>query len=305
MNLKFGICWVEDQPSEAEQGAVEMAVRESGFKPEITLVKNEPEVRKCAERQERFQEYELILLDLMLGEGLEGDALALKIRQSFRSTPILFYSAKPVNELRSRMAKRGVEGVYCTARQDLADRVRELVSDLSPRLNRLSGMRGLAAQVVAECDQEFRQILQHLAGSSSSKQKLIASLRDRVQKSNLDKSKSFEKLDSLDELLESSSVSSALLFREVRRQLSSHESEHIRDKREALRDYEEQVLGPRNRLAHALEEETVEGWQIAARSNKEAQPLTVSDFGDIRSDFLSHLQNVRSLRELLVGKETD
>ena len=305
MNLKFGICWVEDQPSEAEQGAVEMAVRESGFEPEIKLVKSQPEVHKCAERQERFQEYELILLDLRLGGELEGDTLALEIRQSFRSTPILFYSGETVVALRKRMAEKGVEGVYCAERRDLEGRVRELVSDLSPRLNRLSGMRGLAAQIVAECDHEFRQILQHLAGSSSSEQKLIASLRDRVEKSNLETSKSFERLDSLDELLESSSVSSALLFREVRHQLKSYQSEEILEKRDALKSYETQVLALRNRLAHALEKETAEGWQIAAGLNREAQPLTVGDFGDIRLKLLLHLEEARSLRKLLIGKDAN
>ena len=307
MNLKLGICWIEDQPSEAEREAVEEKVRECGFEPEVMLIKSEAEVSQCAERQRHFQEYELILLDLKLGAGLQGDELAVKIRQSFRSTPILFYSGKPVDELRERMSNKGIEGVYCTSRPDLADRVGELVSDLSPRLNRLSGMRGLAAQTVAECDQEFRHILLHVAKKGrADEQKIVQSLKSRIEKLNIQQSSRLEEVDTIDRILHDRAASSALLFQEVMRCLRSFKSDDVRELRKTLSDYQAKVIEQRNLLAHELEVETPTGWQIARGKAGEGQPqVTVDKFSDIRSDFLIHLRNVRSLRELLVDKEAN
>ena len=110
MNLNFGICWIEDQASDAEVQAVEEAVRDCGFEPELERIEREEDIRQFAQRQEHFQEFDLILLDLRLGAGLHGDELAPQVRRRFRSTPILFYSAEEVGELRRKMAARFVEG---------------------------------------------------------------------------------------------------------------------------------------------------------------------------------------------------
>ena len=177
MNLTFGICWIEDQASDPERDAVARAVRANGFEPNIDPVETEEDIRAFADRQHHFQDYDLILLDLRLGDGLRGDELAPAVRQSFRSTPILFYSAVPEQDLRRSMAEKAVDGVYCTSRVMLSTRVQHLVSDLTPALNRLSGMRGLAARVVAECDQDFREIILHLSEEHGSEADIVESFK--------------------------------------------------------------------------------------------------------------------------------
>ena len=126
MNLTFGICWIEDQASDAEIEAVEEAVRANGFEPEMCRIETQDKIREFAKQQQNFYDFDLILLDLMLGEGLRGDDLAPEVRGAFRSTPILFYSAENEHRLRGRMAEKLVEGVYCTHRDRLPERVGEL-----------------------------------------------------------------------------------------------------------------------------------------------------------------------------------
>ena len=237
-----------------------------------------------------------------LGDGLLGDELAPTVRQSFRSTPILFYSAVAEQDLRLRMAEQAVDGVYCTSRAMLPTRVRHLVSDLTPALNQLSGMRGLAARVVAECDQDFREIILHLSEIHGNQADIVRSLKHRLTRSQGHQSRQVEPLDSLDALLDQPAISSNLLFNEVlslSRQHGRH-SEEIRAARHSITDYATEVLQRRNILSHALEERTDEGWVIRGGALK--PDLTVTDFPTYRSDFLSYRRDIRRLRDLLIDQ---
>ena len=302
MNLTFGICWIEDQASAPERDAVAQAVRVNGFEPDIHSVETEADIRAFAQRQHYFQDYDLILLDLTLGDGLRGDELAPEVRQRFRSTPILFYSAVVEQDLRRRMAEKGVDGVYCTSREMLATRVRHLISDLTPALNRLSGMRGLAARVVAECDQAFRQILLHLSDLHGTETEIVQSLKRALtdlQQHHLDQ---VEPIDTLQALLDQPGISSGLLFKQVMRLTREprRDSEEIRDARFSITDYGRKVLKRRNILSHALEERTDDGWIIRGGASK--PDLTVADFPTYRSDFLAHRRDIARLRDILINE---
>ena len=304
MNLTLGICWIEDQASDAEVEAVEEAVRNCGFEPKLERVEKEEDIRKFARRQEQFQDHDLILLDLRLGANLRGDDLAQDVRKRFRSTPILFYSADDVHTLRRAMAAKLVEGVYCAHRDGLSARVGELVSDLSPALNRLSGMRGLAARVVAECDQEFREILRYWGRDPEHEVRIVESIKARARDGNEDQLARTGQMHSLRDILAAPASSSSLLFQEVRARVRNMEvSDEVKTTRRELRQYQEKVLAVRNALAHALEERTDDGWRISRRDPN--PDLTVDDFAEYRSDFLTHLRHVRRLRELLVGQEPE
>ena len=304
MNLTFGICWIEDQASDAEVQAVEDAVRHCGFDPELERIESQEDIQAFAQRQEHFQDYDLILLDLRLGAGLHGDELAPQVRGQFRSTPILFYSAEEVDALRRRMADRLVEGVYCAHRTELPGRVRELVSDLTPALNRLSGMRGLAARVVAECDHEFRAILLHWGTGREDEDVLVESIKARAKTGSQRLLDEVAKVSDLAGLLDEPVSSSSVLFMEVYERTKAMDvSDEVRAARREIRQYRDKVLAVRNTLAHALEERTADGWRITRRRSND--DLTVRDFERYRADFLSHLRHVRHLRELLIGQQAE
>lgn len=299
MSLNFGICWIEDQASEAEVDQVEKAVRDNGFEPKIEMVEQPDDIRAFSERQNHHQDFDLILLDLNLGDGLRGDELAEQVRSAFRSTTLLFYSGESESSLRDRMAAKKVEGVYCINRGRLSTRVGELVAHLSPALNRLSSMRGLAARVVAECDQDFRAVLAHL-GTAGASDDIIASLRKKVCEANEKQCAELGKLETLDAMLSSHGVHSAALFAEVKeRAQAAGGDELLAVVRKLNRNYVGKVIKRRNTLAHALEERTDDGWRIA---RNEGDPVTVTDFPQYRQDFGSQLALVRRLRALMLGE---
>ena len=301
MNLTFGICWIEDQASDAEVEAVANSVRAHGFEPEIKRVETEDDIRDFAQRQENFHDYDLILLDLRLGGGLRGDELAPDVRRKFRSTPILFYSAVSEADLRRMMADKVVEGAYCAHRDRLPMRIGELVSNLSPALNRLSGMRGLAARVVADCDQELRAILIQLGHEAEKEAAIISYLKDKVRSENAALLEKIDPIDRLSALLDDHSMSSGVLYFAARDKIRAMDPpDDIKALLRAVREYPNDVIARRNTLAHALEERTNAGWRIVRRGT--ASDLTIEDFQRFRSDFLSNLRNLRRLRELLVSE---
>ncbi len=299
MNLHFGICWIEDQASGAEVEAVEQAVRNNGFEPKIDRIESEQDIQAFSTRQQHFQDYDLILLDLRLGRGLRGDDIAPNVRNAFRSTPILFYSAEDEVGLRRKMAEKLVDGVYCVHRDRMSVRVGELVGHLAPALNRLSSMRGLAARVVAECDQDFRAILTHLAAMGSEAE-IVQSLKEKVREGAGRQVAEIEPIATLEGLLSSHYVHSGALYLETREQSAAAGGDEAMDILRSLRKgYQSQVLARRNTLAHALETRTERGWEITRVG---AAPLTVEKFQTYRRDFLNQLDHVRRLRVLLVGE---
>lgn len=299
MNLKFNVCWIEDQASEAEIEAIKAAIRHNGFDPEIQRVETPEEIRAFAQQQHHFHDFELILLDLRLGDGLRGNELAKDVRVHFPSTPLLFYSGVDEGSLREMMFTSGIEGVFCVHRDRLSARVGELVRDLSPALNRLNPMRGLAAQVVAECDHQLREVLLHLGREQEKSDEIAASIRARVVAYAEEQAAKVGEFATLEDLIHGLPVPSGVLFTEVReRARNENGSDEVRDLVRSLRNYPAKVLFRRNTLAHALEERTEEGWVIQRGSGKS---LTSADFERYRAEFLAHLRDVKSLRDLLVA----
>lgn len=300
MNLTFGVCWIEDQASAAEADAVENSIRKHGFEPEITRIESQADIEAFSNSQLHFHDFDLILLDLHLGNGIRGNELAQPIRAKFRSTPILFYSGEPEDTLRTMMCEKRIEGFYCAHRDQLTGRIEELVEAFTPALNRLSSMRGLAARVVAECDNELRTILLHLSKEAAAHDAMVKSLKTRILDGAKERAEKLNGLNDIAILLGSPAIPSGILFSEAKDQARKIDgSDDMRDLLRSLKNYPKDVLFRRNTLAHALEMRTQNGWEIN-RGN--AKPLTVSDFERYRRDFLSHLQYIRTLRSLLVAE---
>ena len=196
------------------------------------------------------------------------------------------------------MFDEGIEGVYCVHRADLSERVQQLVGDLSPALNRLNAMRGLAAQVVANCDQEFRKIILHFSQEQGKGDEVLTQLKEKIVTGSESFIGKLEKFTTVDKLIYELPVSSGVLFSTVRSMArEGNGSDEVRDLVRAVKDYPKSVLFRRNTLAHALEERTEKGWVIH-RGN--AKPLKVSDFERYRGEFLRYHRDIRKLRNLLI-----
>lgn len=306
MKLQFGLLWIEDNFSKQEEDEIRTGAADAGFELDITVSQDGSDIEELAERQHKYHSFDLVLLDLALAGGKRGDDLAPEIRRLFRSTPILFYSSGDTESgLRDRMAKERIEGVFCASRDNFTRRASELIQDYAHTLNRLSGMRGLAMEVVAEVDIICRDVVSVIAVGdleASAIQLLDKAVCGQSQ-TNLDKFPVLENLQARMNHPAADSMKSFNLFREllrnyIRTMAEGEDKDKLRALRLATKNYRKEVIDVRNVLGHALEKRDDKGWLILDRDGNLF--MRVDDFPRHRSSFLAQLRAIRQIRSILI-----
>lgn len=311
MNLDFGILWIEDSFSTAEEESLKRRVLDAGFIARISVIPNGETIEALAREHHLYHRYDIILLDYRLKDE-RGDELAPKIRQLFPSTTILFYSGSvQESELRSLIARNEVEGVYCCRRDDqrFIRRTGELIDQTARALDRLSGMRGLAMRVVAECDEIMKKTMASMCGHDQDCIEKMAELDEDVLSFMDNMRKSYSDVTASKDLvarLETRAVDSAKLFAHFRRltevaaknpsnfKLDEAQVDRLRELRRNSAEYVKNVLRKRNVLGHVFEERGEDGWVL-----KGSDEISVSDFPDIRRGFATYIDALREIGELV------
>lgn len=308
MNLDLGILWIEDSFSDQEEAELRRRVQEAGFIARIDTIPNGTEIDAHAKNHKLFHQYDIILLDYHLKDA-KGDDLAPKVRELFPSVTILFYSGSVTNdELRRLIAGKEVEGVYCSARDGFIRRAGELIDQTAQALNRLSGMRGLAMRVVAECDDIMKGAAVSMNARHAECASKLSDLDDDVLQ-HLDEAKALyaaAQKAGLKERLGTRAVDSAKIFMHFRRLtkvaaaagetfgLDAEGVERLRELRKATANYNLKVLRRRNVLGHVMEVPSAKGWVLEG-SNE----ISIDDFADIRRDFALHIDALREMTRLV------
>jgi CheY-like chemotaxis protein len=309
VRLRFGLLWIENDYSSNEEGEIRAAASNAGFELEITISKSGSDIEALADEQKKFHLFDLVLLDLKLDGGVQGDKLAIDVRRLFRSTPILFYSGSDGEAgLRTRMANERVEGVFCAMRSNFTERAGQLIAEYGQNLNRLVGMRGLAVEVVAEVDNICRDVFSKVAVGEL---ETIANdfLIKAVTSQSEDNLKKYPALKNLNDRLHHQATDSTKKFNLLRKFLQKHiddlpegeQKDHLRDLSNSIREYPTQVLMVRNTLGHALEVKNDKGWLINDRNGEPF--MTVADFPRYRSAFIEHRRSIQEIARLLIANK--
>lgn len=309
MNLDFGILWIEDSFSPEEKESLKRRVLDAGFIARIEDIPNSTGIEELARVHKLYHRYDIILLDYRLKDE-NGDALAPKIRDLFPSTTILFYSGSvEEDELRRMIADKQVEGVYCSARQRFIDRTGGLIDQTARALDRLSGMRGLAMRVVAECDALMKTAMLSMCSRDENCSAKVGELDNDVLDFITKMKTSYEAAiaGDLNDRIATRAVDSAKLFKHFRRLtqvaaskpeafgFNNEQVERLRELRRNSANYAENVLKKRNILGHVVEVQGDEGW-ILQGSNE----ISVGDFPEIRRIFAAHINAFREMSDLVV-----
>ena len=308
MNLDFGILWIEDSFSAEENLALQRRVSEAGFSAYIDSMPNGKGLDEKARVNNLFHRYDFILLDYKLQDEL-GDQLALTVRHQFPSTTILFYSGTlSQDELRALIASKKVEGVYCSSRDRFIQRAGDLIEQTANSLNRLSGMRGLAMQVVAECDEMMRHGIQTITTLNEDYRRLTQALDDDVLKFFVETERKFRQSmeGSIEDRIQTRAIDSGKLHKHFRRLtkqmakdgaslgLGEMDIDRLRELRQNTSQYDQQVLAKRNTLGHARESEGSEGWVL------EGGDIKLADFPALRQTFAQHVGAFREMIDIIV-----
>ncbi|MBA1191038.1 response regulator [Pseudomonas entomophila] len=309
MNLDFGILWIEDSFSLEEKENLKRRVKEAGFIARIRTIPNSQGIDDLAYSHSLYHDYDIILLDYRLEDSENGADIAPRIRELFPSTTILFYSGSlDEAELRRLMADKVVEGVYCSARRRFIERTGSLIDQTARSLDRLSGMRGLAMRVVAECDAIMKEAVLAISEKDPDGENSLRSLDEEVIKylnSSISKYQESQAHD-LSARLDTRAVDSAKLFGHFRRSIKAvtkspndfgirdTDLDRLRELRALTSRYAEEVLAKRNILGHVVEIQSAQGWTLSGRDD-----ISASDFPDIRRSFALYIDAIRGINEIV------
>jgi len=308
MNLDLGILWIEDSFSPEEEQALRRRVQDAGFVARIDTIPNGNGIDELARKHQLYHLYDVILLDYRLQDE-KGDELAPKVRELFPSTTILFYSGSAEEQkLRSLIAGKAVEGVYCCSRVRFTERAGELIDQTARSLDRLSGMRGLAMRVVAECDDLMKVAMLSMCARDAKCADKVADLDNDVLKFLDGAKQAYEASQAKDLIarIETRAVDSMKLFKHFRRLteiaaanpssfgLDDTGADRLRELRKSSAQYDQMVLRKRNLLGHVVEVEGNSGWVLQGSDD-----ITVNDFADIRRVFAEHIEAFREMRQLV------
>ena len=157
MRLNYRVLWIEDSTDWAEsiRENISDIVESFGVFASFTILPAE------SDKQE-YNGYNLILMDLGLAEGRQGDALIEQIRSLNVFTDIVFYSASGVEEVKNKGRELNLEGVYYADRSNVLflRKVKDVIKASLQSFQDLVNLRGLVMAEVSELDSKMDSIIE-------------------------------------------------------------------------------------------------------------------------------------------------
>jgi CheY-like chemotaxis protein len=155
MSLNYKILWIEDNPTtiKSKKGQIEIFLKEQGFRPEIVVI----------ESGETIEEYlsdpllDLIITDYKIKDDLNGKQLTEKIRGLDAMVDIILYSQVAGTDLYKQVG--ALDGVYISNREDLEDKIKDVIKITIRRTQNVSNMRGIVISEGIDIENQIEEII--------------------------------------------------------------------------------------------------------------------------------------------------
>lgn len=310
--LKYRILWVDDNIETYIDLAVdeefEIFLRNYGFDPEIIKFET---AESALEHIQDDNKFDLILSDLNLAGGEQGDSLIKKIRDGEIFTEILFYSAQPEFESVAKELYRDRVSFLSLVGDEgnrlFKDRVRRLISLTISKLQELDNMRGLVMAETSELDVLIEDILIEIMSNDNEQTKnLRVYMVEKIKENNDQRQALFEKIE---ELTHSQLIKHRTLFDASKKSRTLNEylkKSGLTESNESFRDfhqhYEKDVLQTRNDMAHA-KSDVIDGIEYLVLSRKEGdQPIKINQekCTEIRTNLRKYFEILQKIQSKII-----
>lgn len=161
MNIKFKILWYEDEPDwlAGAREDVENILKKHSLLPELDIRDGQAFDRTAV----IGNDYDLILMDYRLEDGVTGDEIISVIRENSNLTDILFYSSDLDGMYNS--LKNGIpllDGIYLAKRKNelFAEKVEQLISKIIKRSEDIVNLRGFVLDNTSDFETRVEKILE-------------------------------------------------------------------------------------------------------------------------------------------------
>lgn len=257
MKITFSILWFDDASEYFESldlDSLKEAISSWGFSPVVKLVTTPDEFMA----HEPFHEFDLIVVDYNLEEyDKHGQEFIKKIRDHGIYTEVIFYSANRVSDLWDAVREKELEGVFVSGRTGVLTKIENVAEQSVRKILDLENVRGIVMAEVGNIDLKLESILHVAIGGLSEveQDKIFTKYIERIvgqAESNIEKVKGIGERSLEGLLMHCDSNKRWSLFRSVSKK---HPSIDLGE----FGDYAEEVLGPRNYLAHGRPEKQGDG----------------------------------------------
>lgn len=181
MRLDFNLLWVENQQDlvQSQREKLERNVRAHGFRLQVKYVDTVEAAVECLADDVYSDHIDLILMDYDLGPGKKGDEGLIEVRARIPYRDVVFYSSQ-AGDLNAMVLKQGVQGVFCSTRDDLPDTAFGVFEALVKKVIDIDHSRGIVMGTTSDIDHYVMDALvDAFDGSDAETQKTVL---EQIQK---------------------------------------------------------------------------------------------------------------------------
>lgn len=299
MRMDFNILWVENQQDlvQAQKERLELLVRREGFRLQVKFVESVDAAVASLGDDIYTDHVDLVLMDYDLGAGKKGDEGLVEVRHLIPYRDVIYYSSQ-ANELLKMVLQRGVEGVFCSTRDDLPDRCFGVFEALIKKVVDIDHSRGIVMGTTSDIDHFVMDALvasfdrcddDGKAAALAQVQKDLEKMRERFEKATGDIAAVKHLSDLFDHHAFYTSVDRLELLRKV---LKAGAPDAHKANDATLIEYIQKTLPRRNDLAHVRVQ--VEGFSRKL-VNRKGVELRAADMKELRLQLLQHHESIEGL----------
>lgn len=305
MRIDFNLLWVENQQDlvQSQKEKLERTVRHEGFRLQVKFVETVEAAIECLSDDVYSDHVDLILMDYDLGPGKKGDEGLLEVRARIPYRDVVFYSSQ-AGDLNAMVLKQGVQGVFCSTRDELPDTAFGVFEALIKKVIDIDHSRGIVMGTTSDIDHYVMDALADAFDSADEATQAMALAQ--IQKDVKEIQEKFEgsiksimaakhPTDLFDQHATYTSVDRLELLRKI---LKAKADADQWDKK--ISNYIQNTIPKRNVLAHVRVE--VDGF-VRRLVNRKREEYTSAHMKKLRLDLLQHHEEFEELSQILKGGE--
>lgn len=269
MKLTYSILWFDDTEDffdSLDLDPLKETVKSWGFDAKIEFVSDPGEFMGYSP----FKDFDLIIVDYNLENfDAHGQDFIKKIRGHDVYTEIIFYSANPASELWDAIRSQLLEGIFVSNRPGVLSKIEKVANQSVKKILDLENMRGIVMAEIGDIDLILNELIEvGLNGLDEEKQnQVFESFKSRLS-SQLEKAN-----EEFKRFIENPSISGVIyLCSDSYKRwllLKSIAKRHSKLNTKGLGDFNNEVLIPRNCLAHGIPTQNEDGSYTFSHHNKE------------------------------------
>lgn len=269
MRLSFSVLWFDDNEDYFDSldiSSLKEEISEWGFEPNIKQVTTPEEFLKLSP----FEIYDLIVVDRNLEGYKDGQEFIADLRSNAIYTEVIFYTAGNTSDLWDAIRDKELEGVFVSSRNNILTKITRVGRQTIRKVLDLENMRGIVMAEVGELDLLLNEII--TIGIENLPIDQQKSIFNKFKKNGIKQSQM--NIEALREFAEQPTTDSMLSLSDSDKRWRNFNRlckryDKLKKEKETLGDYVEDVLKPRNFLAHGKSERDEKGAYLFRYRGKE------------------------------------